>query len=407
MDSVKKWIWQHDNFPNFTYQEPDLKSILSEVSRNTGKLEGTIAFLSDKNITSIEIEAAINEIIKSSEIEGEILGRDSVRSSVRKRLDKTFDYNNDSSTRHTDGLVGVLLDSSYNHEALTEERLHGWHNSFFPTGYSDGYKIDVAKYRSDEIKVVSQKGYRETVHYVAPPHDNLAQDMKLLLDYINHSKEDPYIKSAIAHIWFTAIHPYDDGNGRIGRAITNYVLSKELGLDHKYYSISNAIRNDKKGYYNSLEKSNNLFHNRDFDFTNWVSWHTNMVNNAINITLETIQIVVQKTKFWDRAREQPLNERQIKVINKILGVGIENFEGGLSTKKYASITKTSTATAKRDINELLKRDIICQVEGSAGRNTRYELNMKINTQSKERPNSRKLAQLEKQLQKQTTNELER
>jgi len=353
MEKIKKWIWQHDEYPNFNYEQSSLNTLLSEVSRNTGRLEGAIYGLTDKNINSLVIDATVNEILQSSEIEGEILSRDSVRSSVRKKLDKTFDYVNDSSTHHTDGLVTLLLDSQHNDALLTEERLHGWHSILFPTGYSDGDKIDVATYRSDEMSVVSTKGYREKVHYLAPPHEELTEQMNELLDYINSSKEDPYVKSAIAHIWFVSIHPYDDGNGRIARAITNYVLSKELGLDHKYYSLSTAIRKDRKGYYDGLEKSQNLFYNREFDFTKWVLWHTNMINSAIESSLEQIKIITQKTKFWDKAREYPLNVRQLKVLNKLLDKGIENFKGGLSTKKYANMVNTSIATAKRDITELV------------------------------------------------------
>jgi len=187
-----------------------------------------------------------NEILASSKIEGEILNRDSVRSSVEKKLDDAFDYSNDCSTHHTDGLVDILIDSSFNHEPLTEERLHGWHNALFPTGYSGMTKIDVAKYRNEEMSVVSGKGMKEKTHYIAPPPDTLTDEMHTFLEYINHSKDNPYVKSAIAHLWFVIIHPYDDGNGRITRAIANYVLSKELGLNHKYFSVSSAVIKDKK-----------------------------------------------------------------------------------------------------------------------------------------------------------------
>jgi len=372
-ENPKKWIWQHEDYPTFDYDPSTLDSTLLDVSRNIGKLEGAIYALNEKNINDIIIDASINEILQSSEIEGEILSRDSVKSSVRKKLDETFDYSNDSSTKHTDGLVALLMDSSDIDAPLTEERLHGWHSILFPTGYSDGQKIDVAQYRSDEMEVVSNRGYREIVHYLAPSHEELKEQMDELLTYINEIEENPYVKSAVAHIWFVSIHPYDDGNGRIARAITNYVLSKELGLDHKYYSLSTAIRQDKKGYYDTLEKSQNLFYNRTFEFTKWVLWHTSMIKSAIDISLEQIEIITQKTKFWDRAREYTLNERQRKVIHKILNIGMENFEGGLSTKKYAKMVNTSTPTAKRDITLLLEYGLIEQVEGSAGRNTRYRI----------------------------------
>jgi len=262
MDTIKKWVWQHEDYPNFPFDSTKLNLILSQVARNTGKLEGTIEALNDNNITSIKIETSTNEILASSAIEGEILSRDSVRSSVRKKLDETFDYSNDHSTHHTDGLVDILIDSSVNHSSLTADRLHGWHNALFPSGHSGMLKIDVAQYRSGDMRVVSNKGTSEKVHYLAPPNDTMTKEMDVFFDYVNHAKDNPYIKSAIAHLWFVLIHPYDDGNGRLTRAITNYILSKELGFDYKYFSISSAVKNDLKGYYNVLERSGNLFYNR-------------------------------------------------------------------------------------------------------------------------------------------------
>ena len=369
----KKWIWQHDNYPSFPYNHTELDVILSQVSRSTGILEGTVNTLNSTNITSIQVDAVTNEILASSEIEGEILSRDSVRSSVRKRLDDTFDYTNDRSTHHTDGLVDVLIDSSFNHEPLTTERLHGWHNALFPSGYSGLTRIDVAKYRSEEMSVVSGRGIKEKVHYEAPPYSTLESEMNKFLDYINTSKDNPYIKSALAHLWFVVVHPYDDGNGRITRAITNYVLSKELGLNHKYFSISSAVIEDKKNYYDTLEKTNKLLYNRDFNFTEWITWHTHMINNAINISLENIKAVVNKTKFWDRARTLNLNEKQTKVLNKLLDAGEGKFEGGLTNKKYRSITATTQVTASRHIRELVDKGLLSEIEGHGGRSTCYDI----------------------------------
>lgn len=374
MQERKKWVWQHEAYPSFDYQYEAIASNLSAVSRNTGKLEYAIHILDQKNIRDVIIDASTDEIIQSSKIEGEILNRDSVRSSIRKKLDDAFAYGEDHSTRHTDGLADILVDSSFNHAPLSKERLHGWHNALFPTGYSGGYKIDVATYRKDEMQVVSNRGYRDIVHYEAPPPQKVEKQMDELLAYINHSQEDPYIKSAIAHLWFVAIHPYDDGNGRIARTITNYVLSRELGLTHQYFSISKTIAEHKRAYYDILERSNNLIHNRNFDFTEWIGWHTATVNRSIEYAIGEIEKVVQKAKFWDRARAYVLNERQIKVLNKVLDVGAAEFEGGLSTKKYAAIAKTSTPTAKRDISKLVEYGLLKQVEGSAGRNTKYKIN---------------------------------
>lgn len=369
----KKWIWEHTDYPNFQYNHTELDTVLAQVSRNTGMLEGTINTLNTSNTTSLQLDAVTNEILASSEIEGEILNRDSVRSSVRKKLDETFDYSNDRSTHHTDGLVDVLIDSSFNHEPLTEERLHGWHNALFPSGYSGMSKINVAAYRTEEMSVVSGLGMKEKTHYIAPPHDSITDEMHTLLDYINHSKDNPYVKSAIAHLWFVIIHPYDDGNGRITRAIANYVLSKGLGLNHKYFSISSAVIKDKKNYYAALEKTNKIMNNKNFDFTAWILWHTSMINSAINISLENIQTVVNKTKFWDRARNLNLNEKQTKVLNKLLDTGTGNFEGGLTNKKYRGITGTTQVTASRHIKELVDKGLLREIEGHGGRSTCYDI----------------------------------
>ncbi len=369
----KKWIWQHEAYPSFDYRYEAIAGKLSSVSRNTGKLEYAIHILDQRNIRNIILDASADEIIQSSKIEGEILDRDSVRSSIRKKLDNAFAYKEDRSTRHTDGLADILVDSSFNHAPLSKERLHGWHHALFPTGYSGGYKIEVARYRQEEMQVVSGRGYREIVHYKAPPAHMIEKQMEELLAYINHSQEDPYIKSAIAHLWFVAIHPYDDGNGRVARAITNHVLCKELGLTHHYFSISKTIAKHKRAYYDILERSNNLIYNREFDFTEWIAWHTEMVNRSIIFAIGEIEKVVRKAKFWDRARAHVLNERQIKVLNKVLDIGASEFEGGLSTKKYAAIAKTSIPTAKRDISKLVKCGLLKRVVGSAGRSTRYVL----------------------------------
>ena len=369
----KKWIWEHKNYPNFQHNHTELDAVLSQASRNTGILEGTINTLNTSNTTSIQLDAVTNEILASSEIEGEILNRDSVRSSVQKKLDETFDYTNDRSTHHTDGLVDVLIDSSFNHEPLTEERLHGWHNALFPTGYSGMTKIDVATYRSVEMSVISGRGMKEKTHYIAPPHGTLSDEMHVFLEYINHSEDNPYVKSAIAHLWFVIIHPYDDGNGRITRAIANYVLSKELGLNHKYFSISSAVIKEKKNYYDALEKTNKIMHNKNFDFTAWVLWHTMMIDSAINISLENIQTVVNKTKFWDRARDLNLNEKQTKVLNKLLDTGEGKFEGGLTNKKYRGITGTTQVTASRHIKELVDKGLLQEIEGHGGRSTCYDI----------------------------------
>ena len=233
MENEKIWIWQDDNYPNFKYDKDALTTSLLSISQNSGRLDGILAMLGVQKSNALKVESSINEIITSSQIEGEVLDRQSVRSSILKKIDGRA-VKKDTSTKHTDGLVAMFMDSSTNHSPLTIERLNGWHNTLFPNGYSGLYKINVAKFREEEMSVVSYKQGREQTHYIAPPPDTLAKEMDAFLEFVNTSKEEPYTKAAIAHFWFVTIHPYDDGNGRIARAITNYILSKEVGLNDGY-----------------------------------------------------------------------------------------------------------------------------------------------------------------------------
>jgi len=376
--SIKKWIWQHDEYPTFQYKRDEIEELLKHLEYKRGVLDGVAKFFNQNDIKNIEIETLLNEAIYTSEIEGEYLQRESVRASLMKRLDKSFDKTKDSSTHQTDALVEILIDCSINREDLTIERLHGWHNCLFVNGYNRLYQINVASFRKDDdMEVVSGAIGYEKVHYLAVPQQYIVNDITNLLYWCNNSDENIYIKSAIAHLWFVAIHPYDDGNGRIARAITDYLLSKQNTEINKFklYSISTAINSDRQGYYDVLDRTTNLFINRNFDFTTWLKWHLNMLLNAMNMAHKNIEYIIQKTKFWDKHREDNLNERQIKVLNKILDIGSENFQGGLNTKKYMAITKKSKSTVVRDIQELVALGCIEQVEGSSGRNIRYEIKL--------------------------------
>lgn len=376
-EEIIKWIWQHHDYPNFKYDQSKLTEIISQIDYSRGILDGISKLFVLDDIVNIEIETLTDEAINTSLIEGEVFKRESVRSSFRKKLDKDFDGRYDKySTRATDNLVEILIDSNLNKEPLDLQRLHGWHNCLFEhTGYDRLSKIDIAKFRNhSDMEVVSGAIGHEKVHYKAVPLEKLDVDIENFLRYCNESDENIYIKSAIAHIWFVIIHPYDDGNGRIARAVTDYILSQNSSsTKFKLYSISTAISSDRAGYYTVLDNTTNLFLNKDYDLTPWVVWHLNILNNAMQQALKNIEYLIQKTKFWDTHRKHALNERQIKVLNKILDIGNENFEGGLSTKKYMALTKVSKATAIRDISELLEFGCIEQVEGTAGRNVRYEI----------------------------------
>jgi len=271
-------------------------------------------------------------------------------------------------------LVAILIDCNINRKPLDLVRLHGWHNALFIGGYDVLTPINVASFRTvDEMEVVSGAIGHEKVHYLAVPKKQIKKDVLALLKWCNESEENIYIKSALAHLWFVTIHPYDDGNGRIARAITDYLLSETSQDSFKLYSISTAINSDRKGYYEVLDRTTNLFKNREYDFTLWLEWHLKILNRAMEIALEKIDAVIKKTKFWDRCREKQLNSRQLKVLNKIFDNGAENFLGGINTKKYMAIAKTSRASAVRDLIQLLEYGCIRQIEGTAGRNIRYEL----------------------------------
>lgn len=376
-NEIIKWIWQHADYPQFKYDKTKLSILISEIDYQRGILDGMSKLFSQEDIRSIEIDTLTDEAINTSLIEGEVFKRESVRSSFRKKLDKDFDARSDKySTAATDSLVEILLDCSLNKDPLTLERLHGWHNCLFENRYSKLDRINIAAFRThDDMEVVSGAIGCEKVHYKAVPLSSMDEDIKNFLEYSNNSDENIYIKAAIAHLWFVSIHPYDDGNGRISRAITDSILSKQtLHTEFKLYSISTAINSDRKAYYDVLDQTTNLFKNRNFDITLWLDWHLNTLKSAMIDALKNIEYLVEKTKFWDVHRKQALNERQIKVLNKILDKGAGNFEGGINTKKYISLTKVSKATAVRDIAQLVEFECITQIEGTQGRNVRYRVN---------------------------------
>lgn len=375
---VIKWIWEHKDYPHFKYDKTQLSVLISEIDYQRGILDGMSKLFCQEDIRKIEIDTLTDEAINTSLIEGEVFKRESVRSSFRKKLDKDFDARSDKySTAATDNLVEILLDCSLNKDPLTLERLHGWHNCLFENKYSRLDRINIAEFRNhDDMEVVSGAIGFEKVHYKAVPLSRMDEDIENFLGYCNNSDENIYIKSAIAHLWFVSIHPYDDGNGRISRAITDSILSKQtLHTQFKLYSISTAINNDRKAYYDVLDKTTNLFKNRNFDITSWLEWHLNILKSAMIDALRNIEYLIEKTKFWDIHRKQSLNERQIKVLNKILDLGAENFEGGINTKKYISLTKVSKATAVRDITQLVEFGCIAQIEGTQGRNIRYKVSV--------------------------------
>jgi Fic family protein len=370
----KKWIWQHQDFPSFNYEYKEIEPMIFRLIEKSGVLKGKISYLSDSEQDNFSVETSLSEIVASSEIEGIELKRDSVRSSLQKRLNIAFNRDEDRSTKNSDSLTELYIDSRFNQEELSIERLHRWHSAIFEEYSSVLYPVNKGVFRDhDDMQIVSGSIGKEKIHYIAMPQKQIEPSMQELIKYINSSDENFIVKSAVAHLWFESIHPYDDGNGRIGRAIVNYILAKEGGLDNRYYSISTAINKHRQEYYDNLEKMQNLLYSSELELTEWIKWHTQSIEKSIDISIENIEQVVQKTKFHDKIRHIKLNDKQRKVINRLLDMGEGNFEGGLTNKKYRALTKTDAVTASRHLKDLLNKSIIKEIEGYGGRNTRYEL----------------------------------
>ena len=373
---MKKWIWQREDYPNFTYDKTKINFLVEKISQEQGYLIAMSEMISKDTIVQKQIEALEDEAISTSAIEGEILNRDSVKASIKKKFGfRDIDYNKiDKSTEY---LIEVLIDANTNYNKdLTLDRLFGWHNALFPTGYSGFVKINSASFRGEEtMQVVSGLAGNERVYYEAPPRDRLDDEMEAFLKWFN--TEDTHIlKAVIAHLWFVIIHPFDDGNGRIARAVTDLVLSKiQKSKISKLYSMSSAINADRKGYYNALEHTTGYIQKDDnhLDITLWCEWFLTTLHKTLIDTRKRLNYIIDKTKFWDKYRDSYLNARQIKVINRILDVGVENFLGDLSKKKYIKIADTTPSTASRDIAELLELGCIKRVEGTNGRNVRYKI----------------------------------
>ncbi len=305
------------------------------------------------------------DVVKSSEIEGEILNYDQVRSSIARRLGIN-PAGLVPSSRHIEGVVEMMLDATQRYTLpLTEERLFGWHAALFPTGYSGPYPIEVGRYRTGEMQVVSGAMGKEKVHYEAVKPELVKTEMDKFLDWFNNENSlDPVLKAAIAHFWFIIIHPFDDGNGRIGRAISDLLLARAEGSGERFYSMSGQILAERKIYYAVLQK----VQHSSGDITEWIDWFLHCLKNAMLSTENTTQKIVRKAEFWKIHEHTPINERQRIVLNKLF----DDFEGKLQTSKWAKIVKTSTDTALRDIKDLVEKGILRQ-SAEGGRNANYEL----------------------------------
>ncbi len=374
-NNIKKqqWIWQYEEYPNFTFNREILDPLLQKITLEQGKLIAFLSIMDDKNIKQTQLRAMENEIMSSCAIEGEILNRDSVRSSIKKKLGLELDTHYANKIKE-DNYVDILIDANTNYEQdLSLTRIFGWHNAMFEKGYSNFIRINVASFRSEgEMQIVSSNSKKEKIYYEAPPRDILENEMDNFISWYNDTPAT-LIKAAITHLWFVIIHPLDDGNGRITRAITDMVLSQiENSKVSKLYTMSQSINNDRKGYYNALEQTTGFIKkDNPLDITIWCEWFFSTLYTSLIEAGKSLNYIIDKTKFWDKHKDNNLNARQTKVLNKILDIGIDNFDGDLSKKKYIKISDTTPATASRDIVELLEKKCIEQIEGTNGRNVRY------------------------------------
>lgn len=371
MSNPQLWIWQHPNYPHFHYDEKEISAALLAVSKKQGELEGTLKHLSTQEQENIFTENMLDEIIYNASIEGEILQRSSVRASIRNQMQNLNDPSGDT---HSDNIVSIQKDVNQNHLPLTKERLNHWHHQIMVESDYDPAQVTPGEFRNyDDMYVTSGEGMRRKIHYVAPPSGMIEDAMDTFLNYCNTSEDHPMVKSAIAHIWFVQIHPYGDGNGRLTRNITNHILSKELGFDTRYFSISHAITNDLKEYGHILEDTNKLTKNPDMDLTTWIKWHTTIVHNAIALSIHVIDKSIAKTKFYDKIREIKISANQSKAIDMLLTGREEMINNGI----YRVLTGTSQVTASRQLNDLVKKGVLKPIEEHKGRSAAYALNFGI------------------------------
>jgi Fic family protein len=362
-------IWQRPDWPNWRFDLAALVGPLAEVSRAQGILLGRLADVGMALRDQASLTTLTEDVLKTSEIEGEQLDADSVRSSIARRLGVDIGALAPVD-RHVDGVVEMVLDATGQCDApLTSDRLFGWHAALFPTGYGGLTRIRVGAFRDDAtgpMQVVSGAMSRHRVHFEAPPAEKLNAEVVRFLEWFNASTtEPPLLKAGLAHLWFVTLHPFDDGNGRIARAVSDLLLARVDGSPQRFYSLSAQIQRERKDYYDILERTQK----GTLDVTQWLSWFLATLNRAVGNARHTLDAVLVKARFWQRWATTPLNERQVNLLNRLL----DGFEGKLTSSKWAAIAKCSPDTALRDINELIVLGVLRKTAGG-GRSTAYELN---------------------------------
>ncbi len=363
------YIYQKHDWPQFHWDQDRIITTLAAVRHKQGKLIGHMAGLGFSLRSEAMLQTMTLEVLKSNEIEGEILNQDQVRSSIARRLGiETFGLV--AVDRDVEGVVDMLVDATQHFDhPLNKERLCGWHAALFPTGRSGMHKITVADWRNGNagpMQVVSGAIGRERVHFQAPDASVMDTEMQLFLDWFNREVPlDPVIKAAVAHLWFVTIHPFDDGNGRIGRTIADMQLARADGTAQRFYSMSAQIRKERNAYYTVLEKTQK----GDLDITDWLDWFLNCLDRGLNATDDILAGVLHKARYWEWLTTKQISDRQRLMLNKLL----DGFDGKLTTSKWAKISKCSHDTALRDIQQLMEQGVLIKEE-SGGRSTSYLLN---------------------------------
>lgn len=362
------YIYDLKKWPNFTWDIGKVSLLLSEVRHKQGKLTGRMISLCFDLQDEATLETLTQDVIKTSEIEGEFLNADQVRSSIACRLGIEIS-NLVPVDRHVEGVVDMLMDATENfRKPLDEERLFDWHAALFPTGRSGMHKITVGAWRTSEsgpMQVVSGAMGREKIHFEAPASERVQGEMEQFFSWFEDKGDiDPVLKAAVAHLWFLSIHPFEDGNGRIARAITDLQLARCDEIKKRFYSMSSQIQHDRKQYYEILEKTQK----GNLDITKWLIWFLSCLDKAVTQAEETLNSVLTKAYYWNFLNKKSLNERQRLMLNKLL----DGFEGKLKTSKWAKITKVSNDTALRDIQNLEEQGVLVKDSGG-GRSTSYKL----------------------------------
>lgn len=362
------YIHELEGWPKLAWSSEAISDQLAAVRHRQGRLLGRMEALGFELRAEAVLQTLTEDVLKSSEIEGERLDKQQVRSSIARRLGIDIGALGPVD-RDVEGVVEMMLDATQNHRApLNKGRLFAWHSALFPTGRSGMTKIIVGAWRDDAsgpMQVVSGPVGRETVHYEAPAAARLGPEMSAFVDWFNdYARLDPVLKAAIAHLWFVTIHPFADGNGRIARAIADMMLARSEGSPQRFYSMSAQIRVERRDYYAMLERTQK----GALDVTAWLQWFLGCLDRAFDGAETILASVLRKARFWEAMSGQPLNERQSKVVNRML----DGFEGKLTSSKWSALTRTSPDTALRDINDLLARGVLVKDE-AGGRSTSYSL----------------------------------